>query len=74
MLLVSAVSVCFDFDMSAPGQKAKCSLQVDVFRFTLNSRHRQAAPTSAAGRTAPLIAGSIGGAVLLFDCVATKLD
>jgi hypothetical protein len=41
-----------------------------VFRFTLNNRHRQAAPDYCRS-PAPLIASSIGGAVLLF---APKLD
>ena len=39
MLLVSAISVCFDFDMSAKGQAEKNSLRAYVFRFAPISRH-----------------------------------
>ena len=39
MLLVSAVSVCFDFDMSAKGQTLEVELADADFRFTPQSRH-----------------------------------
>jgi hypothetical protein len=52
------------------GQNRKSSRRANVFRFTLNNRHRQAAPDYCRS-PAPLIASSIGGAVLLF---APKLD
>jgi len=40
VLLVSAVSVCFDFDMSAQGQTEKNSVRANVFRVTPKSGHR----------------------------------